>query len=360
MKRKVITLCLLAALLLTGGGSMVLGHTDSSQSERRKLAKWPKLTWTALLSGNYMDNAEKAAADQFPLRDIFRGAKALYLRYVMGTLDNNGIYVHDGSAGKLDYPLSADSVKNTVDKIQNIVDTHLTGTDVKCYYSVVPDKNYYLASALGYPAMDYTAMENILSAGLNMTYVDLFDLLEAEDYYRTDPHWRQECLAPVVEALTRAMGVSTPQNFSGTQAGDFAGAYVGQSALPLKPDRLVYLQSQALSACTAYDPVTGQQIPIYDLEKMGSRDPYELFLCGASPIQVIENPAAQTDRELVLFRDSFGSSLAPLLAPAYSKVTLIDLRYMDSRLISQYVTFDHQDVLFLYSTLILNSSWSLR
>ena len=35
----------------------------------------------------------------------------------------------------------------------------------------------------------------------------------------------------------------------------------------------------------------------------------------------VDNPNARTDRELVIFRDSFGSSLAPLLLEGYSRVT---------------------------------------
>ena len=75
---------------------------------------------------------------------------------------------------------------------------------------------------------------------------------------------------------------------------------------------------------------------------------------------VIDNPKAEMDKELVVFRDSFGSSLVPLLIEGYSKITLIDNRYMASQLISEYVTFDDQDVLFLYSTPILNSAESLK
>ena len=63
---------------------------------------------------------------------------------------------------------------------------------------------------------------------------------------------------------------------------------------------------------------------------------------------------------MVLFRDSFGSSLAPLLLQGYRKVTLVDIRYMDPKLLSNYVNFQNADVLFLYSTLVLNSSGALR
>ena len=61
-----------------------------------------------------------------------------------------------------------------------------------------------------------------------------------------------------------------------------------------------------------------------------------------------------------MFRDSFGSSLAPLLAGSYRKITLIDLQYISSDLLESYVCFQEQDVLFLYSALIWNQSGTIR
>ena len=40
----------------------------------------------------------------------------------------------------------------------------------------------------------------------------------------------------------------------------------------------------------------------------------------------ITNPAAKTDRELVVFRDSFASSLIPLLIKDYATVTVVGER----------------------------------
>ena len=53
-------------------------------------------------------------------------------------------------------------------------------------------------------------------------------------------------------------------------------------------------------------------------------------------------------------------SLIPLLVKDYATVTVVDTRYIASDLLGQYLQFDEQDVLFLYSTLILNSSNSLK
>ena len=92
------------------------------------------------------------------------------------------------------------------------------------------------------------------------------------------------------------------------------------------------------------------------MEKAAGNAPYEMFLSGPISLMEINNPSAKTERELVIFRDSFGSAIAPLLAEGYSKITLVDIRYISSNYIGQLVDFEDADVLFLYSTLVLNNS----
>jgi len=68
-----------------------------------------------------------------------------------------------------------------------------------------------------------------------------------------------------------------------------------------------------------------------------------------------EKTMAENSRELILFRDSFGSSIAPLLLDGYSKITLVDTRYIHPDLLGKFVDFRGCDVLFLYSILVLNT-----
>jgi hypothetical protein len=100
---------------------------------------------------------------------------------------------------------------------------------------------------------------------------------------------------------------------------------------------------------------------VYDMEKAEGKDPYELFLSGNQPYVRITNPANPEGKRLVVFRDSFGSSIAPLLAQGYSEVILLDLRYLSSAFVGKVgIDFRNADVLFLYSTLLLNSSTGMR
>lgn len=335
--------------------------SDYTYSERRKLAQMPELSVSSIFGGKFMEGFEDFTLDQFPLRDRFRQVKSLFHYYGLNQSDNNGIYLVDDVVAKLEYPLNETSVRYATGRLQYLYETYLQDTDVKIYSAMVPDKGYYLAEANGYPAMDYAAMEEAYVAAMPWSeYVDLKDFLSAEDYYRTDTHWRQERILPVAQALCDAMGVEAPKesDYHPMTIENFYGVYFGQAALPMDGEDLVMLDSELLQNCVVTDPITGKTSRIY--EDVKSSDLYEVFLSGAQPLLTIENPAGNADKELVIFRDSYGSSLAPLLLQDYGKVTLVDIRYLHPDQIGSYVNFENQDVLFLYSTLILNSGRSLK
>jgi len=195
------------------------------------------------------------------------------------------------------------------------------------------------------------------------TPIDLYGALEADDYYRTDVHWRQENLFDAAAVICDALGVTAPDPKDYTVTAlerPFYGVYYGQAALPMEPETMYILENELLSQCVVTNFETGKSASVYDRSKLTSRDLYDVFLSGAVALQTIENPNAATDRELIVFRDSFGSSMIPLLIHDYAHVTVIDIRYVSSDFLGQLVDFHGQDVLFLYSTLVLNNSTTLK
>jgi hypothetical protein len=52
--------------------------------------------------------------------------------------------------------------------------------------------------------------------------------------------------------------------------------------------------------------------------------------------------------------------MVPLLVQGYKTVTVIDIRYISGAMLDRFVDFHGQDVLFLYSTLVLNNSSTLQ
>lgn len=333
-----------------------------SESERRPLKQFPTLNGEEVLSGRFQSNFESYTLDQFPLRDEFRTLKALSVCDLFGEKDNNGIYVADGYAAKLDDTIHEDSLDHAVDRFRYVYETYLKDTGVNVYLSVIPDKNYFLAAENGYPAMDYDKLFALVQEKTDFAqYIDLTDALSLSSYYRTDTHWRQEALVPVASLLADAMDVSIPTDFTPvTLDTPFYGVYRGQSALPLAPDGLTYLTNDVLDACRVYDYENSEYLPVYTLEKADGSDPYEIFLSGPKSLLRIENPNAKTERRLIVFRDSFAASLVPLLAEGYSEITLVDIRYLSPTMLDKFIDLTAQDVLFLYSASVLNDSSTIK
>ena len=327
-----------------------------SEAERRPLAQKPAF------SEKFQTEFEAYSLDQFPLRDGFRRLKSLFHTGVLGQRDNNGIYLTNGTAVKREYPLNPDSVKHAMGRFQKIYDEYLT--ESRCFYAIIPDKGYYLGEKSGHLTMDYNALYAQMAEGLPWAReIDLRPVLSGQDYYRTDTHWRQENLIPAASVLCEGLGVTPPkaEQFAATPLErPFYGVYYGQAALPMEPDEMILMESDRLEQCTVYDHETGKVGSVYDMTKLDSRDLYDVFLSGANALLTIENPNAGTDRELIVFRDSFGSAIVPLLMADYAKVTLVDIRYLQPTLLGQLLDFHGQDALFLYSTLVLNSSAALK
>lgn len=335
---------------------------DFSNTERRALAQLPEFSVSNLLSGSFSGDFEEYSADQFPLRESFRRIKALSVYYLFNQGDNNGVYVADGYASKLEYPLDESSYKRAAQRFEKVYEKYLKEQGSKVYFSLIPDKNRFMAEQNGYPAMDYQRAEELIREYTPfMEYIPIDDLLELPDYYRTDTHWRQERIVDVAERLAEAMGSELSGEYAEKELPiPFYGVYYGQAALPLPAEELYYLENEVIAQLSVYDHETGKQLAAYDMDKAAGADPYEMFLSGSKSLLTIQNPAAENGKELIVFRDSFGSSIVPLLAQGYSAVTVVDIRYISGEMLGNFIDFHGQDVLFLYSTMVLNNSVTLK
>jgi len=365
MERKynsILTAVLCTVVLGFLAAGILLPDQNRSQSERRTLAKFPEITAEEVMSGAWFGNLEDYLADQFPAREWFRQLKAWGNYRIFGKIENNGYYVADGSIGKLDYPLNEKSVKHAAGMFRKTAGL-FEGAD--CYYTIIPDKNYYLATDKGYPVMDYGKMSGILKEQLpEMKALEIFDCFTAEDYYKTDLHIKQEAWPEAADVLLEGMGNSyrsSDTDFDVDTLKGFYGAWYGQAAVRMPADDINYLKSPVIEQAEVYDHESGKVIGVYSEEAFSGQDKYDFFLSGARALLTISNPNAKTDRELILVRDSFGSSLAPVLIEGYRKITLIDLRYIASDLVADYVQVSGPcDVLFALNAGILNSSNMLK
>ena len=362
---RIRTILVVIVFVVVIGGFFVMSRIitppDISQSERRPLAKLPALTSESFVSAKYMTDFETWAADSFALRESLRTLRAQTVFRVFRLSDKDGLYIGDSGAGKID-KIREDSWRRSCQKICLLAE-RIESENI--YVAFIPDKSIYAGNWM--PGFDLDLANSIFEEEMSGLHrIDLASAIKSEDFYRTDLHVSQTSLSGIMDALGAEMNFE-PIVWTYTEsAGDFFGVYPGQLALQMHPDIMTYVRQMEPYVDVKYlDPSDGQmkEGSLYDADAFFGVDPYDFFLSGPQPLIVLEssvgpeNPfKSDSRRELILFRDSFGSSIAPLFIGAYEKITLVDLRYIDSRLLDEYIDLSADaDVLFLYSSQILNN-----
>jgi len=324
-------------------------------SERRLPAKFPELSMGSVSSGEFMSRFDDYAADRFVFRDTFRGIHAFIVFDIYRQTDKSGLYRCDDVGVGEFRRTNATAFRQTTERIKRAA-TSLDGFDMNIYYSVVPDKSTFAQRSM--PGFDLKLAESILHDVMSdYQYISLADKLDADSFYKTDLHWNQSRIGEAVNHILSSMGAAAASgNHPQASAGEFRGVYAGQLALPVDADTVTYINVPGLRVSYLNErTLQFESGPVYDMGRFEGVDPYDLFLRGPQPLIIIENDNAP-ERELYLFRDSFGSSLAPILAGSYSKITVIDLRYLNLQVLGMFVDFTPgSDVLFIYSSQIFNN-----
>ena len=227
------------------------------------------------------------------------------------------------------------------------------------YYTIIPDKNYFVNK--GNLKLDYNKLQDMMKNNLtNLNYINIFDKLTLDNYYKTDTHWKQEDLFNVANTIANQMNFSITNNNVINTVTTFKGSYAGRLSVTKDIDTIKTISNPSTLNSSVYNYETKKYTKIYDYDKLKSLDKYDIYLSGASSIIDIVNPISNSNKELIVFRDSYGSSLVPLLIDGYKKITVIDIRYVSSRILNNYIKFNNQDVLFMYSILTINNSFSMR
>lgn len=327
---------------------------EVSVSERRKLTLMPKFSLKTLFNGTYFNEFDKYTTDQFIYRDNFRTLKAKMDLNIKNNYHN--LYMKDDYFIEMEYPLNMDSVDNLISKINYIRDNYLSESNV--YYSIIPDKNYFVND--NNLRIDYEYLEDYMYNKLNFRYIDIFNILELDDYYKTDSHFMINKIDKVASRLLSGMNNYNDISYDVEKVSTFDGVYKSRVPVSTSTDELNIIKNDGINNSLVYDYSKNSYISFYDLNKLKSNDKYEMYLGGSTPLVNISNDLSDNDRELIIFRDSFGSSLAPLLVSSYKTITLVDTRYISPKILGNYIDFNNKDVLFIYNTSIINNSYGLK
>lgn len=362
MKDKIVTYTFVIFISLFMIMSTIIKDKDVSKLERRVLKSTPNIKELLSSDNTYFSDLNSYFEDQFPFRDKFINTKSILLNKIVLNKINHNVLDYNDNLFEIDSSVNEKSIKHLINKITLVDKLYDIGSN--SYFIMLPDKNYYLDSDI--PKMDYDYMENSLKYYLpaSIKWIDVKDTLNIDSYYKTDIHFKQDKLENLLSRIRNNMDLSEyPYPNKIEKYKPFYGALYSKGSNKNLSDTINVLYNDSINNSKVYNYEKKKYTTIYDKNNFNNIDGYDIFLEGASPLIIIDNSNSQSKKELVMFRDSFSSTLAPLLIDNYSKITLIDLRYVSSmsiKNIDEVKINKDTDVLFVYSIPIINNSFSLK
>lgn len=311
--------------------------------ERRKLKAFPKIKD----NNNFFDDLDKYLSDHFIFRQDFREVKGFVNYNLFNISINNKVTIKDDYLFELT-ETNYKSLDNIVAKVNDIVEKF----NISDYeFIAIPLKNHYAG-------LDNVSEEIDEYLGVRMdNYHSLKDLLSLSDYYHTDIHLKQDRLGSAVSKILELCDVEEKDiEYSFNTYDKFYGSLYAKMAISMKPDTITYLTNDLLDSIKVYSVEDKDLLDVYNVSELESLDPYSIYLNGPKAYLKIVNKNVE-DRKLIIFRDSYTSSIAPLLVPYFSEIELIDLRYYGSDLLK---IDGNTKVLFIYGSEVLNNSFSIK
>ncbi len=369
-------------LLLLPLWQLVFPQQSFSTAENRALTTRPVLTWSGWLDGSYTTAFTDFVQDQFPFRRFWTGL-ATGLRLAAGSRDNGKVYF-----GREHYLfLMSDSEQEQTPKqlqlnLQDLAEFAETtlpddfpGTSCSLLLapaasSVLPELlPAYATQAEGAQDLSLAAAAlvqlapDLLQPDVTAALQQASSLYPADSdqrlYFRSDHHWTQSGAYIAYRTWAESVGLA-PREPSAyavkTVTEQFLGTTYAKAQLFTQPgDALQVWYPTAAAFDLAAISITdqdGQPVSLYDDSKLDG-DAYEYFLGGNHARLTIENPGADRQRTLILFKDSYANSLLPFLLPHYARIIMIDLRYdrdsVRSLLQTESAAGTEADCLILYS-----------
>ena len=332
-----------------------LPKKEISKKERRKLAT---INISDINKPSFVNDMDKYLQDHFPMRDVFLKIKSASDGL---KLQSNGYATINDYIFKIPKITSYYGYKKTANHYDKLINEIFKNN--KKYLSLIPDKNYYIKNSI-YPKIDYEGIKKIFTNELkDYDFIELRDSLELKDYYKSDLHWKQENLLEVSKKLASSLSREfSDEKYEIERIGEFFGSYGSASGKPNILDDLNILKNNKLNNYEVKDLITEKTMNFYNKELFNSIDPYNVYLDGPKPlIEIKSKDFNEKSETLYIFRDSFTSSLAPLLSTNFDRIVLVDSRYVSSKyLIENIKPKDDDKVLILLSYEIIKDSSILK
>lgn len=370
----------------------VLPKQERSENENRTLAEFPDLVdhtkmdkaeglgdvvgaikWdyiTVRDKDSWMDDFETYFSDHLVGREDWVRTKN-EIEKLAGKKEINGVYTLDDQMIQVFKEYNEDDVLKSLNAMNKFAETHpdmqvslmLAPTAQEIFSSEIPSYAGYL-SEKSFIDECYKKMNGI-------TTIDSLSFLSGHknDYvfYRTDHHWTSLGAYYAYCAAAKTLGYSSYgldsfniETASSSFRGTLYSKTLDNSVTPDSIDYYMLASGEPKIKMTVSD---GRKETEYDSLYIRSyldvKDKYSSFTGSNSPLVTIETDV-NNGKNLLLIKDSYAHSLVPFLSKHYSKITMVDMRYINTDLNNLIDLSEYQQTMFMFNVVSFSSDLNIK
>lgn len=350
---KIINIAVIVIMIL----NIVIPDHKQSETENRPLQTFPSLNMEHVLSGQYGKDLNTWFSDQFIFRDQNIHVKYLIQKFT-GVKEIQGVYLTKRGLIEKTSEVNKKQLDRNLKAINSFKENN---PDLKVGFMLAPNTVNIEKDSLPKSAdcLDQNKqMDDIYNRiDDSIKKIDLRSTLEKHKdeylYYKTDHHWTSLASYYSYQKLASSFKLDkTNKNDYKIYpvADSFEGTLANKTgSMNIKDEIDIYVPKTKTDYVVTDESTNKKSRTIYHSEALETKDQYAVFMGGNKSLFHI-NIDNDSNKHLLLIKDSYANSLIPFLIPEYASITVIDPRYYFddyTRLIQNDLI---TDVLFMYNS----------
>lgn len=351
-----------AFLCFVLAATVIIKDREYSESENRMLAQKPVLTLITLTDGSFMKDFESYLTDQFPVRDFAISLKTFVDRTI-GIRRENSVYI--GKEGFLfDKPTTFDK-KTTKNKVLAMSTFAAKYPDIKKAVLISPNSSYVYSDKLpeNLQLQDQSEILSKINKVISEKSLKMIDTVsimekarEKDDstllFYKTDHHWSTRGAYEAFKELEKQWKLKNKDinHTFYTVSESFEGTLGSKAGVHDVKDKIeICIPGKSLGTYVVnYESQQKKKATLFENEKLEQKNQYEIFL-GGNYDKVSISTTAKTSNTLLLIKDSYANCMIPMLTAHFSKIVVLDPRYLTDSMDDIMKENDFTHMLFLYN-----------
>ena len=302
-----------------------------------KSVKWSYITERK--NPSYMDDIETYLSDHLAGRELWVVASNKMER-LAGKQEINEVFTSDDRMIQVFKEYNEETVSASLEAIDIFAAKF---PDVPMYFMLAPTSQEIYSSLMpsygGYLS-EKAFIEGCYGKTANLTPIDCLSFLSGHRdeyiYYRTDHQWTSLGAYYAYAAAARQLGYNAyglnAFNIE-TASSSFRGTLFSKTLdSTVTPDSIDYYHLASNEPTVKMTVFDGREQTEYDSlyvrDYLAVKDKYSSFTGSNSPLITIETDV-DNGKSLLLIKDSYAHSLVPFLSKHYSKITMVDMRYIN-------------------------------